>query len=164
MINKIPEIKGILLQILEDAFQAPDITATQQLGVNMSSALKKEGMVIIQNQNVEVYARIIPSMVKAIKLCDSSPPEILEITHHSPPKVEPEDTDPINECCSFLYEQNINWEDMQTLMKARYAEFILSKFKTKTEAAKFLGVGPTYFCKISNLITKKPTKTKMTII
>jgi hypothetical protein len=34
------------------------VHATQQMGVNMSNAVKREGVVIIQNQNVEVYARI----------------------------------------------------------------------------------------------------------
>jgi hypothetical protein len=34
------------------------VHATQQMGVNMSNAVKREGVVIIQNQNIEVYARI----------------------------------------------------------------------------------------------------------
>jgi hypothetical protein len=50
--------------MLESAFQNGDVHATQQMGVNMSNAVKREGVVIIQNQNVEVLARIIPSMVR----------------------------------------------------------------------------------------------------
>ena len=54
----IAELKTLLLEILESAFQNGDVHATQQMGVNMSNAVKREGGVIIQNQNIEVYARI----------------------------------------------------------------------------------------------------------
>ena len=34
-------------------------------------------------------------------------------------------------------------------MKARYLEYVINRFKTKTEAAKWLGVGSTYLSKLS---------------
>ena len=71
MMQMVAELKMLLLEILESAFQNGDVHATQQLGVNMSNAVKREGVVIIQNQNVEVLARIMPSMVKTLKLCDA---------------------------------------------------------------------------------------------
>jgi hypothetical protein len=157
MMQMIAELKTLLLEILESAFQNGDVHATQQMGVNMSNAVKREGVVIIQNQNVEVLARIMPSMVKTLKLCDamesswrrqgaitidSKQPQL------SPPAVE-DDTDPIEACCAWLYENHTNWQDMQDLMKARYLEYVIGRFKTKTEAAKWLGVGSTYLCKLS---------------
>jgi hypothetical protein len=57
-------------------FQNGDVHATQQMGVNMSNAVKREGGVIIQNQNIEVYARIpqhllvkdgLPSRIQIVK-------------------------------------------------------------------------------------------------
>ena len=54
----IAELKTLLLEILESAFQNGDVHATQQMGVNMTNAVKREGVVIIQNQNIEVHARI----------------------------------------------------------------------------------------------------------
>jgi hypothetical protein len=152
----IAELKTLLLEILESAFQGRDVHATQQMGVNMSNSVKREGVVIIQNQNVEVYARIMPSMVKTLKLCDA-----MESSWRSqtPIELEPQqkqllspvddDTDPIDACCSWLYENHINWQDMQDLMKARYLEYVIGRFKTKTEAARWLGVGSTYLCKLS---------------
>ena len=153
----IADLKALLLEILESAFQNGDVHATQQMGVNMSNAVKREGVVIIQNQNVEVLARIMPSMVKTLKLCDA-----MESSWHSqaaielepqqkqlPPSVDDDDTDPIEACCSWLYENHINWQNMQDLMKARYLEYVIGRFKTKTEAAKWLGVGSTYLCKLS---------------
>jgi hypothetical protein len=133
------------------------VHATQQMGVNMSNAVKREGVVIIQNQNVEVLARIMPTMVKTLKLCDAM--ESSWRSHAAierepqqkqlPPPVNDDDTDPIETCCSWLYENHINWQNMQDLMKARYLEYVISRFKTKTEAAKWLGVGSTYLCKLS---------------
>jgi hypothetical protein len=66
-----------------------------------------------------------------------------------PPPKDEDDTDPIDACCAWLYENRITWQDMQDLMKARYLEYVIGHFKTKTEAAKWLGVGSTYLCKLS---------------
>ena len=163
------EMKALLLGMLETAFQPADIQATQQMGVNMSNAAKRDGVVIIQNQSVEVYSRIMPSMVKALKLCDSFEP--VAAIAHQPLQIAPpvdEDPDPIDACCAFMYEQNIGWEAMQDLMKARYAEYVVGKNTTKIEAAKMLGIGPTYLCKITSLLKAKKVKPaqshKMTII
>lgn len=155
-------MKMLLLGMLETAFQPADIQATQQMGVNMSNAVKRDGVVIIQNQNVEVYSRIMPSMVKALRLCDSF--EAIEITPPCQPlqiEAQPQDNekdqDPINECCAFMHEQGISWEDMQSLMKSRYAEFVVDHEGTKTKAAKFLKIGPTYLSKITSLLAATKT-------
>ena len=59
LIQKVTELKTLLLEILESAFpENGDVYATQQMGVNVSNAVKREG-VVIRNQNVEVLARII---------------------------------------------------------------------------------------------------------
>ena len=157
----IAELKTLVLEILESAFQSPEVHATQQMGVNMSNAVKREGVVIIQNQNVEVYTRIMPPMVKMLKLCDAMESSWrsqvaieLEPQHQQlPPPVDDDDTDPIEACCAWLYENHITWQDMQDLMKARYLEYVIGHFKTKTEAAKWLGVGSTYLCKLSKTAT-----------
>jgi hypothetical protein len=153
----IAEIKMLLLEILESAFRNGDVHATQQMGVNMSNAVKREGVVIIQNQNVEVYSRIMPLMVKTLKLCDAAESDwrgqaVIELAPQQkqlPQPAEDDDTDPIEACCSWLYENHVSWQDMQDLMKARYLEYVMGRFKTKTEAAKWLGVGSTYLCKLS---------------
>lgn len=153
----VAELKTLVLEILESAFQSPDVHATQQLGVNMSNAVKREGVVIIQNQNVEVYARIMPPMVKMLKLCDvlesswRSPvsTEIEPQQKQLPPPGDDDDADPIDACCAWLYENHIKWQDMQDLIKARYLEYVIERFKTKAEAAKWLGVGNAYLCKLS---------------
>jgi len=157
MMQMVAELKTLLLEILESAFHNGDVHATQQMGVNMSNAVKREGVVIIQNQNVEVLARIMPSMVKTLKLCDAMESswrsqDVITIDPQRPqlpPPGEEDDTDPVDACCSWLYDNHFKWQDMQDLMKARYLEYVISRFKTKTAAAKWLGVGSTYLCKLS---------------
>ena len=153
----IAELKTLLLEILESAFQNGEVHATQQMGVNMSNAVKREGVVIIQNQNVEVLARIMPSMVKTLKLCDAMESswrgqaaiELEPQQKQLPPPVNQEPADPIEACCAWLYENHINWQAMQDLMKARYLEYVIGRSRTKTAAAKWLGVGNTYLCRLS---------------
>jgi hypothetical protein len=153
----ITEIKTLLLEILESAFQSGEVNATQQMGVNMTNAVKREGVVIIQNQNVEVYSRIMPLMVKTLKLCDAAESswrrqEAIEIEpqpRQLPPPVENPDADPVEACCAWMYDNHVQWQEMQDIMKARYLEYVIGRFKTKTEAARWLGVGNTYLCKLS---------------
>jgi hypothetical protein len=153
----VAELKALILEIMESAFQGGDVHATQQMGINMSNAVKREGVVIIQNQNVEVYARIMPKMVKMLKLCDAidaggQRSAGLTVDWHPkrlPPPAEDENADPVEACCAWLFEHQVNWQGMQDLMKARYLAYVIDRFKTKTEAARWLGVGSTYLCKLS---------------
>jgi hypothetical protein len=155
--QKIADLKLLLLDVLESAFQGSDVQATQQMGVSVSNAMKREGMVIIQNQNVEVYARIMPPIVKAIRLCDameSSWRHPIDITIDPQPKQIPSaaadaDPDPVDACCAWLFKHRVGWQEMQDRMRARYLDYVTSQFKTKAEAAKWLGIGNTYLCKLS---------------
>ena len=145
----IDELKALLFSILESAYQTPDINATQQMGVNISNAVRKEGVVIIQNQSVEVYARIVPAVVKAIKMCDLIQQEKTHMISYQPEPAIEITADAIELCCKQLYDSETKWQDMQDVIKKRYLEYVVSKFPTKTMAAKWLGVGPTYLCKLT---------------
>ena len=141
------EMKSILLEILEMAFQAPDINATQQLGVQLSNTIKRNGVVIIQNQNVEVYAKIMPSMVKALRLCDSF--EVI----NEPLKIENvkvEDArEPLQLICEWFFQNKYKWKDMQETINTSYLAYVVNQFHTKKEAADFLNVGSTYLSKLT---------------
>jgi hypothetical protein len=158
--NTIAQVKLLLMDVLESAFQTGDVHATQQLGVNMTQAVKRDGVVIIQNQNVEVYARIMPLVVKALKTCDSLEAQrcdepALQIEpqcRQLPPPADDVDSDPIESCCAWLYENHIRWQDMQDLMRSRYLAYVVSRCRTKNEAAAWLGVGSTYLCKLSKTV------------
>jgi len=160
MMQAISDLKLLLLDILESAFQGADVQATQQMGVSVSNAMKREGMVIIQNQNVEVYARIMPSIVKALRMCDSlesSRRDPIEIQIDPQPRQLPAPAaetpaDPLEACCAWLFENRVGWQEMQDRMRARYLEYVIGQFKTKTDAAKWLGVGSTYLCRLSKTV------------
>jgi len=142
-----------MLEMLSQAFQPSDVQANQQMGINLSNAVKRDGgVVIVQNQNVEVYARIVPTMVKVLQALDDleEPLQLPPVALQLPAPTIEEDEDPIDACCAFMFEQRIPWKPMQELMQARYLEYVTGRFKTKTEAAKMLEVGSTYLCKLTN--------------
>lgn len=155
------EMKAILLEILEQAFQPADVTATQQMGVNMSNSVREKGVVIIQNQNVEVYARIMPAMVRALRLCDSFEPAVaiayepLQIikgeTEGNPDEATPrlDDPDPLEKACEWMFNRGYKWEIAQDAFRNHYLSCVVDQFKTKREAAEFLGVGATYLSKLT---------------
>ena len=151
--NPVADLKDTLLTMLESAFQGNDVTVNQQLGVNISNAVKKDGVVIIQNQNVEVYSRIIPSMTKALRLCD-----VLE-EYAQPSQLLPlpiiKDVDPVQDCCKWLFDKRIGWIEMQDFMREKYLEYVINQFDTKSAAAKWLGVGSTYLSKLTKVEKEK---------
>ena len=150
------EMKAILLEILEQAFQPADVTATQQMGVNMTNAVREKGVVIIQNQNVEVYARIMPAMVRALRLCDSFEPAVA--IAYDPPKLEQgpivdaeyrDSADILDKVCEWLFDNEYKWEPARDAFKEHYISWVVGKFKTKREAAEFLGIQSTYLSKLT---------------
>jgi hypothetical protein len=96
----------------------------------------------------------MPAMIKAVRLCDAMnirelKQPVIEIPQSKPLQIEQLPvTDPIEECCRHLAAEETSWEDMQDLMKERYAKHVISRFDTQTKAAKFLGIGSTYLSKI----------------
>ncbi len=147
----VTQIKDLLLEMMESAFQSGDVKAVQQMGVSLSTAVKREGVTIIQNQHVEVMARLMPLMIKALRACDDV--EVLAL-NPAPVEIEPAGgcrraPDPIEDCCAWLYENRIGWQQMQDLMRARYLEHVTGRFRTKKEAARWLGVGNTYLSKLT---------------
>lgn len=145
-------LKALMLDMLEQICHQPgsDISATQQMGVNLTNAVKREGVVIIQNQNVEVLYHIIPRITQAIRLCDSMVLNVSAIAPPEPLQIEVQtEKDPIRACCSYLFDRGTTWESMQSLLKQRYLAFIMDQFKTKVEAASFLGIGGPYLSKLT---------------
>lgn len=166
------DIRNIMLEILEMMFQAPDVTATQQMGVQMSNAVREKGVVIIQNQNVEVMARIGPPVLKVIRMLEEIADKRLEPITVDPPvrlmisqetieelKIE---RDPYKVVCADMFNKGIKWEEMQDIMRSRYIECVIERFDTRREAAEFLGVGPTYLSKMLN--QPKQPKTLMEVL
>ena len=147
------KIKDIFLNILEAAYQPSDVVATQQLGVNLSNSIRKDGVVIIQNQNVEICARIVPLIVSGLKLCDQTP--VIDVTQTLlPAPIEQIETtvseDPVEECCNWLFNNKFGLTDMTEFIRRKYLHHVTGRFSTKAEAARMLKVGPTYLSKLTS--------------
>lgn len=159
-------IRNIMLELLEMMFQAPDVSATQQMGVQLSNAVKREGVVIIQNQNVEVMARIGPSVLKVIRMCEEIADRRLEpLVLEAPrqPEVLPMASEnPVRAACEYFFERGTKWEEMQDTMRTHYINYVVDHCGTRREAAEMMGVGPTYLSKMLNQ-PKKP-KTLMEVL
>ena len=154
--NEVSQMKDLLLEILTDAYQVPDIQATQNMGVSMTNSMKREGVTIIQNQSVEVLARIMSPLVRAIKPCDvlSLKQETVVLPSLPPPAPEPlqieaPTKEPVEAFCEWLYDRRTKWKEMQNITKEAYKAYVISRHKTKADAAKWLGIQVTYLSKIS---------------
>jgi len=157
------ELKEVLFDILGGMYVSPDVQAVQQMGVNLTNSVKREGVVIIQNQNVEVYARMVPALVKCIRLCDlisqSESTRQIEYVEQAPEeeKVVVE-VDALEAICKWLYENNTPWKRMQDMMKAAYLSYVMARLPSGVAAAKLLGVGPSYLSKILHDGDPSPAK------
>ena len=164
MTKSLMDLKNVLYEMLTTLTQNGNkqddpVQVTQQLGVQMSKAVQKDGVNIIQLQNVHM-SLVVPHLIEGMKLIDELafelPKEFVQVKQitHAPIQIEPidadeeEDDDPIDTCCKFLYDQKIQWKEMQELMKARYAEYIRGEFEHVGEGADFLGIQRTYYSKI----------------
>ena len=173
--NEIAALKSTLFDVLEAGVQQDsEITATQQLGVQMTNAVKRNGITIIQNQNVQVMNRMMPLMVKALKYCEriessygqflreivSRDTEVIEIRQPQEEVVciAPDRSgheDPIKTCCQDFFERGVQWQDFQDEMKQRYLAYVSKQFRTKQEAAKWLSIGATYISKLPKQMALK---------
>lgn len=170
-VSEIASLKSTLFEVLEAGVQQdPEITATQQLGVQLTNSVKRDGVTIIQNQNVQVMSKIVPLMVKALKYCEriessygqflqarvSADTEVIEVSQPQDKLVytvqdeSVEDDDPIENCCQDFFEREVQWEDFQDEMKQRYLAYVSKQFQTKKAAARWLNIGATYMSKLSS--------------
>ena len=128
----------------------------------MTNAVRRDGVTIIQNQNVQVMSRIMPLMVKALKYCDSiehnymrflrsrikSDSEVIDV---SPDQLEctinekpAEEDDPVEKCCQSFFEEGVQWEDFQDEMKQRYLAYVYRQFRTKRDSPEAQNRGDVY--------------------
>jgi hypothetical protein len=162
MTKSLMDLKTVLYDMLttltKNDTEGDPVAITQQLGIQMSKAVQRDGVNVIQLQNVHL-SRIVPHLIDGMKLIDSialgTPQEVIELKQIEHVVEEEEDDDPIDSCCKFMYDQGIKWKEMQELMKARYAEFVRGEFDHGSEAADFLGIQRTYYSKVLRAAKEK---------
>lgn len=151
--NKIKDIKEQLYELMLIACDSVpdngDTKVSQNLGIAMSNAVKKGGVVNIISQNI-TFQKVIPKIVEIVKGVDELEyaeveyqEQVLQIEHK---KVEAL-PDPVEECCKFFYEQRFQWKEFRDTMRMRYMDYVRKQCKTNQEAARFLNVHNSYVTK-----------------
>lgn len=164
--STVRDLKPIIYEIIKAATCSNDnaISATQNLGVNISNSMKKDGVNIIQLQNVNGES-IIPRLIDALQLIDKlefdNPPILLNpdtqlknISYRldaleckpSQSDIQPE----IIECkppesivdafIKYIDENGFNLRDAVDLIKCTYYDFLSEKLLSKDDALKKMGI------------------------
>jgi transcriptional regulator of acetoin/glycerol metabolism len=81
-------------------------------------------------------------------MIDEQPIKLLPTPMSEPTVVDSVAGDPVDDCCKYLLSKGTKWEDMQEIVKSRYLKHVVEMAGKKSEAAKWLGIGPTYICKL----------------
>lgn len=157
----VSNLKPVLYELLTNACMQDSGASgeiTQNLGVSLTNAVKREGVNIIQIQNVKLDS-IVPQIVVALKMVDQlvqreaitvkqiemKEEEVEAKAIEHVPKDVDDDTDPIEELCDFMYEQKMNWNKVSDLIKVRYVEFLKGKVGNTKKAMEFLEVSATSY-------------------
>jgi hypothetical protein len=141
-------IKEILFDLLSDSVKdTSNVTAQQNLGVQLSNAVKKEGVVIIQNQNVEVLNVIIPKVIQALRIIDS----VNQLPDCGPVVIEHEPESFMDVETAYLehmFKNNWKWDMVFATFKMAYVKHVVNHFETQKDAADHLGIQASYLSKL----------------
>lgn len=113
-----------------------DINISQKLGVAMTNAVRKGGVVNIISQSITVH-KVIPKIIEIIKDVDEleeapcATVETLRIEHLN---------DPVEDCCEYFFDKRATWKEFRETTKKRYFDYARSKSRSNTEAARILNV------------------------
>lgn len=143
--NKYRQIREKLYDIMvaASAFEeGGDSHISQNMGVAMTAAVRKGGVVNVISQSIAI-SKVYPKMIDLLRFADQleqdeSVIEVKQIEH-----IE----DPVERCCQYFYENEIEWREFRDIMRIRYIDYVRRQSKTNAEAAKFLNVHNSYVTK-----------------
>ena len=151
--NKIKDIKEKLYELMLVAVNSDsengDTKISQKLGIAMTNAVAKGGVINLINQNIS-FQKVIPKIVEIVREVDRLEYEEVELISKTPliefkeAKALP---DPVEDCCKFFYEQRFQWKEFRDTMRMRYMDYVRKQCKTNQEAARFLNVHNSYVTK-----------------
>lgn len=142
--NKYRQIREKLYDILVAASTAEDNSSdpniTQNMGVAMSNAFKKGGVVNVISQNI-VIQKVCPKIVDLLQFADQLEHEqaVIEVK-----QIEYTE-DPIERCCEHLFDEDMTWKEFRKVMKERYFNHVNSRWHSSAKAALFLDVSVSLF-------------------
>lgn len=151
--NKIKDIKEKLYELMLVAVNSDsengDTKISQKLGIAMTNAVAKGGVINLINQNIS-FQKVIPKIVEIVREVDRLEYEEVELISKTP-LIEFKEVkalpDPVEDCCKFFYEQRFQWKEFRDTMRMRYMDYVRKQCKTNQEAARFLNVHNSYVTK-----------------
>lgn len=121
---------------------------TQNLGISMTNAVRKGGVINIINQSITIQ-RIVPKVIEIMRSVDALEyVEPLEIEHPKAEILQIEHLqDPVEEMCEFYFKEKYTWKEFREATKLRYFDYVRRNTDSNREAARFLNVGRSYISK-----------------
>lgn len=129
-------------QELEKLNNGDGSSIDQKLGVNVSSAMKKQGINVFQIANID-NKRINNNVVTALKIVD-------KIQNNTSLHLDSIDSSTVREVIKWLMTQNLTLDQFIFGMKRVYIEEVLKNTINHYEAAKKLGIKRAYLSKLKN--------------
>jgi len=137
--DKLAKIRKSIYQIIEMKPASSgnmDISMDQKMNLALSNAVKKDGVNIIQLQNMEIIQATISNAMDAIRILDEIQfaPNVIDVV----PQEEPDDAIPfesIKELLITFIRNGITYKDFISAMKRAYVLCAISEFPTKKDAA-----------------------------
>lgn len=140
--KNVSDLKPALYELLQaacDVDPSRELAVSQQMGVQLTPSMKKDGVNIIQIQNVKMEM-IVPKLIDLMKMVD-------ELCIVYPPQQEVIDLpmqalaapDPFDEVCKTLYEKQTELREAEAQFRLRYFDHVTGIEGSRTKAAKFLG-------------------------
>ena len=133
-----PLVYEVLKAITCDEQEESDLTIKQNMGVALTNTIKKEGVNIIQLQNVRV-SNAIPKIIEVLEMLDALehiPPVLLEA--ETVEQIPAPSLDPIDILCEFAYKRKMDWKTISNILKIRYCDY--AKIRSGDGAYELLGL------------------------
>jgi hypothetical protein len=138
------------MSVHDDDNEDQKVLANQIMGINMTKAVQRDGVNILQLQNIKAIGKVTNHAVRALQELDA-----LEIGYREEVQTplllpEPEDNDnhsPIErvmEVCDMLMDDGFNMSDMTKIIRYCAAKAAVRKHQQADKAAKALSVTVNY--------------------
>lgn len=145
--NKYRQIREKLYDILLAASSEEDsggnTNVTQNMGIAMTAAVRKGGVVNVISQNV-VIQKVCPKVIDLLQFADKLELEDRTIEVQQIEHVK----DPIEKCCDHFFEMRADWSTLRDSLKLRYFEYVRSRSRSNEQAGDFLKVSTSMVSKI----------------
>lgn len=145
--ERVAELKKLIYDTLtlgNDESDTQDISLVQKMGLNMTKAVSKNGIHLVQIQSV-IDRKIAFNLVKVLKILDDCEAiDVLEV------KQLPEVENSLTEHIAQLASQGISLKEFQKRMKKMYALEVLRQSDSMTDAAEKLKITRPYLSILKN--------------